>query len=336
MRRPGMRSTLWQLFYLVEAILLQAECRRRSIRHIHAHFVNVASDVALLTATLGTAIDPAAPWSWSFTMHGSAEFWNVREHRIAEKIERARFVACISDFARSQLMALSPPASWDRLHVVRCGLPPAHDGLGPATPSLDRAGARLVTVGRLVAAKGQLLLVDTVHALRSRGLDVRAEIIGEGPCRADLERRIAELGLERFITLPGAVSQDELPARLRGATAFVLPSFAEGLPVVAMEAMSLGVPVITSRVAGIPELIEDEVSGLLTTPSRLDEVVAATERVIRDPELRARLGAGGRRAVAERFDVTQQARRLLELFPGGDHAASLPATAGRRNGAGVA
>jgi glycosyltransferase involved in cell wall biosynthesis len=151
--------------------------------------------------------------------------------------------------------------------VVRCGLEPAQYGRDGDVAPPAATGARLVTVGRLVAVKGQLLLIDAVHALRARGLDVRAEIIGEGPCRADLERRIHELELDGSVTLVGAVGQDEVPARLRGATAFLLPSFAEGVPVVAMEAMALGVPVITSRVAGIPELIEDGVSGLLTTPS---------------------------------------------------------------------
>ncbi len=325
LRRPGARAALWQGFYLVEAILLHDECARRSIRHIHAHFANVASDVALLTAALGTAPAPDGPWTWSFTMHGPAEFWNVREHRLAEKVQSASFVACISEFARSQLMSLSPEATWQRLHVVHCGVEPGAYGRERPAALPGDGRARLVTIGRLVPAKGQLLVVDVVAALRGRGIEVCAEIIGEGPARPDLERRIHELGLDGCVTLAGAISQDEVPGRLQAATVFVLPSFAEGVPVVAMEAMALGVPVVASRIAGIPELIEDGVSGLLTTPSRIDEVVDATERLIRDPELRARIVAAGREAVASGFDVSAQARRLIQLIPGQNHAGILPA-----------
>lgn len=328
LRRPGLRGNLWQLFYLAEAVLLWSECRRRSIRHIHVHFANAASDVALLTAAIGTALEPERPWTWSFTMHGPAEFWNAALHRLTEKVEAASFVACISDFCRSQLMAITAPQYWDRLDVIHCGLDVERYALAPppgtappgAVPGPDLASdvpdrPRLVAVGRLVGVKGQILVVELVARLRARGLDVSAEIIGEGPMRPRLERRIAELGLEDRVVLSGALGQDRIPERLRGATAFVLPSFSEGVPVVAMEAMAVGVPVVASRIAGIPELIEDGVSGLLATPARLDEFVDATERLIREPELRARMAAAGRETIASRFDVNREARRLAALFP---------------------
>lgn len=332
MRRPGARSALWQLFYLTEAILLHDECARRSIRHVHAHFANVASDVALLTAVMGAARQPEDPWSWSFTMHGPAEFWNVREHRLSDKVQSARFVACISDFARSQLMSLAPEASWERLHVVHCGVDPASYGRSPGARLTEPPQARLVTVGRLVAVKGQLLLIDAVAELRARGLEVTAEIIGEGPQRPVLQRRIAELELEDIVALTGALSQDEVPARLRAATVFVLPSFAEGVPVVAMEAMALGVPVVASRIAGVPELIEDGVSGVLTTPSRTDELVEAIERLVREPALRERLAIAGREAVWRSFDVSEQARILVGLFHDARGAGMLPPMPGTKGG----
>jgi colanic acid/amylovoran biosynthesis glycosyltransferase len=328
LRRPGARAALWQGFYLAEAVLLWAECSRRSIRHVHAHFANVASDVALLTATLGTARDPGHPWSWSWTMHGPSDFWNVRDRKLAEKAEKARFVACISDFARSQLMGLTHPSQWDRLHVVHCGIDPSTYGRGELSDRPPADGLRLVTVGRLAPVKGQVQIVDAVHALRERGLEVSAEIVGEGPSRPDIEQRIGELGLAGIVTLPGALGQDRVPARLRAATVFLLPSFAEGVPVVVMEAMAVGTPVVTSRVSGIPELVEDGVSGLLTTPSRIDELVAALERLLRDPELRARLAAAGRVKVAAEFDVNDQARRLVRLFPGQETLATLPPMSG--------
>lgn len=314
LRRPGARGTLWQLFYLTEAVLLWAECSRRSIRHIHAHFANVSSDVALLAVALGTAQQPDAPWSWSFTMHGPAEFWNAAKHRLADKASSARFVACISEFARSQLMALTLPTVWERFHVVHCGLDFNAYAQTDGRPASEQL--RVVTVGRLVPLKGQILVVEMIRALRERGLEVSAEIIGEGPARSDLEQRIAQHSLAGLVTLSGAVGQDVLPDHLRRATVFVLPSFAEGVPVSAMEAMALGVPVVASRIAGIPELIDDGVSGLLATPGRIDELVQATERLLRDPALRGRIAAAGRETVAKAFDVTTESCKLAALFPG--------------------
>ena len=324
MRRPGIRSAVWQLFYLVEAVLLWSRCSRLGIRHVHAHFANVASDVALLTAALGSAADPEHPWSWSWTMHGPTDFWMVHERKLAEKVQKASFVACISDFARSQLMAHTTPAEWQRLHVVHCGVDLAvyRREADPSPPASEQP-PRLLTIGRLVPAKGQILIVDAVHALRARGLPVTAEILGEGPARPDIERRIDELGLQGVVTLPGAVAQDRVPERLRAATAFVLPSFSEGVPVVAMEAMALGTPVVTSRIAGTPELIDDGVSGLLTTPSRLDELVNALERLLTDEALRRRIADEAARMIAADFDVDGQAKRLAGLFPDREALATL-------------
>ncbi len=315
LRRAGVRGSVWQLFYLAEAVLMWDACSRRSVRHIHAHFANVSSDVALLTATLGSALDPETPWSWSFTMHGSAEFWAVAQHRLSEKASSACFVACISDFSRSQLMAWTEPPVWERLHVVHCGLDTATYGSSEPTDNAG-GGARLVSVGRLAPVKGQVLIVDVIHRLRARGLEVSAEIIGEGPARSAIEQRIADYDLADAVTLPGALGQDRVPERLAGATALVLPSFAEGVPVVAMEAMALGVPVVATRVAGVPELIDDGVSGLLTTPGRVEEVVNAVERLVTDPELRARIVVAARETISRQFDVTQEARKLAVLFTG--------------------
>ena len=315
LRPVGAKGALWQAFYLNEAVLLWAACARRDVRHVHAHFANVASDVALLTAALGTALDPDDPWSWSFTMHGPAEFWNVAANRLAEKAARADFVACISDFCRSQLMALTDPDAWDHLHVVGCGIEPD----AYAAPTADRAAAtggpvRLLSIGRLAPVKAQALLVDLVAELGRRGCDVVLDLVGEGPERGRLEARIAALDLGARVQLLGALGQDQIPERLRAADVFVLPSFAEGVPVVLMEAMASGVPVVASRIAGIPELVRDGETGRLATPARLDELADAVEELVRDPALRARLGAAGRVAVRERHDVDREAKVLAPLF----------------------
>jgi colanic acid/amylovoran biosynthesis glycosyltransferase len=323
MRRAGLRGTLWQAFYLLEAVLLWSSCTRLSIRHIHAHFANVSSDVAMLTSALGSAQDPDAAWSWSFTMHGPAEFWESRQAKLAEKVRSAQFVACISHFASSQLMALTDPDVWDRLHIVHCGL-----DLASYSAATDRPVApgphKLITVGRLVPAKGQLLFVEMVRRLRDRGLDVSGQIIGEGPTRPALEERIAGLGLGDEVTLLGAVGHDRVPDYVAAATVFVLPSFAEGVPVVLMEAMALRVPVVATHIAGIPELIEDGVSGLLVTPSEVDELTAATERLLLDESFRSTIAAAGREQIESSFDVDQEARKLARLFRHRSQVASLP------------
>ncbi len=316
MRRPGLHGTLWQLFYLVEAVLLWRECSRRSVRHIHAHFANVAADVALLAAAIETARAPRAPWSWSFTMHGPAEFWDVAGTRLAAKVERAGFVVCISDFARSQLIALTSVEISSRLHVVHCGLDTATYGCDNG-PFNDDAGSGLPTllcVGRLVPVKGQALLVEAVAELQRRGRQLNVEIIGEGPARELLAQLIREHELEETIQLLGALGQDRVPRHMRAATIFVLPSFAEGVPVVAMEAMALGTPVVTTRIAGVPELIEDRVSGLLVTPGRVDQLVAAIEELLRDDALRRRIADAARLVIQRKFDSRTEAHKLASLF----------------------
>jgi glycosyltransferase involved in cell wall biosynthesis len=294
-------------------VLLWHAARRLGIRHLHAHFANVASDVALLTATLGSAVEPQRPWTWSFTMHGSADFWNVEANRLPQKTEQATFVACISDFARSQLMAHGPSAGWDRLHVVHCGVHPGDYDRAPA-PAGPHGPLRLVTVGRLVPVKGQALLVDVAERLRARGIDAEVTIVGDGPERGALEAAIREHDLEERVRLTGAVGQDRVPGYLARSDVFVLPSFAEGVPVSAMEAMAAGLPVVASRVTGVPELIRDGVNGRLVTVARVEELVDAVAELARDPDLRRRLGEAARATVAEEFDVVREAARLRELF----------------------
>ena len=316
MRRPGLRGTVWQAFYLAEAVLLWAQCSRRLIRHVHAHFANVAADVAMLTAALGTARTPDRPWSWSFTMHGPAEFSEVGQTRLSDKVESANFVVCISDFARSQLMSLTRVDRWSRLYVVHCALDVMSYGRGPdVVPSRDGPPV-LLTVGRLVAVKGQMLVVEMVAALKARGISLVADIVGEGPMRADLEGLIDERGLHESVVLWGALGQEQLRTRLQAATVFVLPSFAEGVPVVLMEAMAMGVPVVTTRIAGIPELIEDQVSGLLVTPGRVDQLADAVERLLTDGELRDAVTSSAYEAVREQFDSPAEAEKLAVLFSG--------------------
>jgi glycosyltransferase involved in cell wall biosynthesis len=309
LRGAGAKAALWQLFYFAEAALMWRQCSARGIRHIHAHHANVATDVALLAAHLG-----GDDWSWSFTMHGSTEFFDVREHRLAQKADLARFVVCVSDHGRSQIMSLVEPALWDKLVVVHCGVdvdafqPPAEHESGGGS-------AEILTVGRVVPVKGQSLLVEAVAELCRRGVDARLTVVGDGPQLADLRSRAAGLGVADRVELAGSVGQHEIAGRYARADVFALPSFAEGLPVVLVEAMASGLPVVASRITGVPELVDEGIAGWLVTPGRADELTDALERVLRDPpERRRAMGLAGREKVVAEFDIERTARALLDVF----------------------
>jgi colanic acid/amylovoran biosynthesis glycosyltransferase len=319
----GARGILWQLFYFVEAVVLWKQCRRRETRHIHAHLANVAADVALLTAALGTAIEREQPWSWSFTMHGPTEFFDVGHFRLALKLRHARFAICISDFARSQLIAVSDDADASRkLHVVHCGVP--LDRFTRVSDADSAGSARrdgkadldptILYVGRLVPEKGQGVLLHALARLRARGRPVRATLVGAGPERESLEALARRLGVAAHVRFTGALGQEQILALYEDAALFCLPSFAEGVPCVLMEAMAMELPVLSTFVAGIPELVEDGVSGLLVAPGRPDLLALALERLLADPALCRELARAGRKKVVEEFAIERSAEQLYAIF----------------------
>jgi colanic acid/amylovoran biosynthesis glycosyltransferase len=310
----GLRGRLWQVFYFAEAVVLWDRARRRGVEHLHAHFANVGSDVALLAATLGREAG-CGPRTWSMTMHGSTEFYDVSAFRLPEKVRDARFVACVSDFTRSQLMLHTEEEHWPKLALVRCGVD------AQAFGAVARDGAsgalRVLVVGRLVSGKGYALLLEALADVVARGHDVTLEIVGEGPAGEALRARAAALGVAERVQWLGAVGQDEIRRHYEEADAFCLPSFAEGVPVVLMEAMAMQLPVVATRIAGIPELIDDGVSGLLVAPARAGELADALARLAASPELRGQLGRAGREAVMAGYDAERWARELQHLLVDG-------------------
>jgi colanic acid/amylovoran biosynthesis glycosyltransferase len=310
--RPGLRGHLWQLFYFAEAGLLLRACAHQEIRHVHVHLANPASDVAMLTARLGNAIEPGRRWSWSFTMHGPTEFFDVHRSRLAEKVEDARFVVCISDFARSQLMTLCGPDAWERLHVVHMGIPVADFTRAAPAP----AGSRpmILYIGRLVPEKGQTVLLDAVAELARRGCEAEVTLAGGGDLQPALERLAAERGIADRVSFLGAVGQDRLHDLYGRAAVFCLPSFAEGVPVVLMEAMAMEVPVVSTRIAGISELIAHGEEGMLVAPGRADQLADTLESLVSDRQRRRELGRRGREKVLREFDAERCAEQLLGLF----------------------
>jgi colanic acid/amylovoran biosynthesis glycosyltransferase len=310
---PGLRNRLWHVFYFAEAIVLWRECVRRRIRRIHAHFANVGADVALLASHFGTSgrREDGRPLTWSFTMHGPAEFSDVERHGLAEKVRRATRVICISDFCRSQLMGLVDEEEWSKLTVVHCGVDPVDFPLR-RRPAVRQPPVRVLSVGRLVPVKGHAVLLAALAELLGRDVTVQATIVGDGPLRSALESSAERLGVDSHVTFAGAIGQDRIRSYYAEADIFCLPSFAEGLPVVLMEAMATGVPVVASRIMGVPELVEDGVSGVLVRPGRVDELAAALAGLSAAPDVRASMGRSGRARVVEEFDLGRSAAMLME------------------------
>lgn len=307
-RSPGLKAWLWHLAYLAEAAWLARQLRARGITHLHNHIAEGSATVAMLAAELSGV-------PFSFTVHGPYELDKPQAIGLPLKIQRARFVVAITQFAQSQLFRWSAPADWAKIHVIRCGLDEDLLALPPA--AAPSGPPRVVCVGRLCPEKGQVLLVEAVARLAGEGIDLEVAFIGDGPSRGDLEQRIRTHHLEDKVHLLGWKPNAECLAAVRAARGLVLPSFAEGLPVVLMEALALGRPVIATRIAGIPELVQDNVNGWLVTPASIDELVAALKKMLAaSPAQILAMGQAGGEVVRQRHAAAREAARLQQLFTG--------------------
>lgn len=311
---PGIRDRMRSLLWFAEAIALWDALRRRGVQHIHAHLDGTAPAVAMLASEFandGRDQGDAGRLTWSQTIHGPKEFYDVSREHLTAKVRSASFVACISDYARSQVMIFARRESWPKLEVVHCGVDPNEFSV------LSRSAGnsmQVLTVCRLDSMKGTAVLIEAMAALVEGGVDVDLTVVGDGPDAASLKKRANQLGLDARITWAGTIGQDRIREFYAGADVFCLPSFAEGVPIVLMEAMAMAIPVVSTHITGIPELIDDGVSGFLVRPSRVDELVAVLRRLGEDPDLRARMGQAGRAKIEGEFDVHRSAAQLRELF----------------------
>ena len=293
--------------YLAEACVLREHLAKRGIGHLHAHFGTNSAIVASLSRTLG---GPA----FSFTVHGPEEFDRAPVLGLPDTIRASKFVAAISHYGRSQLCRQVAPSQWGKIAIVRCGL----DGnmLGREQPPLP-VGPRLLCIGRLHEQKGHLVLLDAMAELKRRQIPCELVLAGDGPLRASLEAKIAELDLGERIRITGWISEQQVIEELTAARALVLPSFGEGLPVVIMEAMALGRPVISTFIAGIPELVKPGENGWLVPAGAVPPLVdAMAEALAASPETLAAMGKRGQTAVREQHDVGKSAGSLAHLFAG--------------------
>ena len=297
---PGPRK----LLYFAEAVVAGHDFERLGYRHVHVHF---SSTVALIMSRVFSV-------SFSVTLHGPDEFDDPTGFALREKVQAAALTVAISQFGQSQLMRFSGYADWKRLAVCRLGIQPA--AFERASVAQAATPFRFVSVGRLAPVKGQHILLEAMALLVKRDHAVALSIGGGGPEMDNLRAHVAALGLGDVVTLEGWCDQARVKAMYAASDAFVLASFAEGIPVVLMEAMAMRLPCVATRVMGVPELVEDGVSGLLATPSDAVSLADAMERLITDPALRARLAEAGREKVLRDYDLDRNIPELGALFAG--------------------
>ena len=299
-RPAGLKSLLYQLFYFIEAVVLADHLHKNGVKQLHNHIAKSSCTVAMLASAVSGI-------PFSFTLHGPDIFFEPHKWRLDEKIARARFVACISHYCRSQAMAFSPQKHWEKLHIVHCGIEPERYE-NPA----KKSGNNLLFVGRLAAVKGLPILFQALQGLLEKHPELRLTLIGDGPDREVLEKQA--LTLDNRVDFVGYKSQSEVAEYLKKTDTLVLPSFAEGVPVVLMEAMAARVPVVTTRIAGVPELVEDQVSGILVAPGDEAALAAGISTVLSNLPLRKKMGNSGRKKVTEQYNVKTESAWLADIF----------------------
>lgn len=305
--RLGVRSEsglLRHVFYAAEALVVASWMRAAKLDHLHAHFGTNSATVAMLAADINGA-------TFSMTVHGPEEFDKPDLIALPEKIRRAALTIGVSSFGVAQLRRLVAQERWDRIRVAHCGVEQSfHEG-DIAPPD----GETFVCVGRLCEQKGQLTLIEAAAEARRRGGRFRLALIGDGELRAEIEAAISRRGLGACVELAGWKSPQEVRAAIESARAFILPSYAEGLPVSIMEAMALGRPVISTFVAGIPELVLPGENGWLVPAGDAMALAGAMLSALSaSPERIAEMGAAARERALERHDIDRIAAQLESLF----------------------
>lgn len=305
----SLRNRFRTFLHFCEAVYLADEMKAQQVRHIHAHFCINAATIALVISRL-------LDIPFSFTAHNILFTDRVI---LKEKIRAACFIAAISHFTRQRLMGLVPddPVE-DKIHIVHCGISPG--AFAPFAPKPVNDSLTLLFVAQLCERKGAPILVEACRILVERGVKFRCVIVGDGPQRALVEELVEHYSLQRNIELTGAVFQQRIQSYLQQSDVFVLPCLTtpdgdmDGVPVSLMEAMAVEIAAISTRVSGIPELIEDGVSGLLVPEQDPLALADALQSVLEDDELRLRLGENGRHRIMRDFNIEESVRQLAALF----------------------
>jgi colanic acid/amylovoran biosynthesis glycosyltransferase len=316
--RTSRRFFAGALAFFPKSVHLARLMRRHGIQHIHAHFASHPAASAFIIHRL-TGIP------YSFTAHGSDIHRD--QSMLKEKTGEAAFVVPISRFNRTVILQASNGKYMDKMHIVHCGVDTQRFQRA-ASDRQDQAQAkkhtpfdlRIACVGTLHEVKGQTYLLEACRILKEKGLPFTCHFIGDGPDQAALSKQAQAAGLNGRVIFHGRLDQQSVLNQLRQSDVLVAPSVPskdgrrEGIPVVLMEAMACGLPVISSRISGIPELVEDGISGILTEPGNAAAIAEALEHLAANPTIRHSLGQCGRERVVEAFDLHDNAAKLARLF----------------------
>jgi colanic acid/amylovoran biosynthesis glycosyltransferase len=298
---PAPKPVFYHFAYLAESVIVGRRMRQLGISHVHASF---SATVALIAAKIFRI-------TWSFDVHGFGELHDPSVTHLRERIESAQFVRSISKFGRGQLMLSCGRSQWSKLFYSPLGIEVA-DFVPSLRNSGNSAAARLLCVGRLSEEKGQALLLDAIAALTADGLCVQLQFVGDGPDRRWLENYASRLGVASSVVFEGWIAPHE--AKLRehycNTDIFVLSSLAEGIPIVLIEAMALEKPCVAPRIAGIPELIDHGVDGLLFAVGDVEDLSLQIRKLLQSSELREQMGKLAREKVLREYNMTRNTERF--------------------------
>jgi glycosyltransferase involved in cell wall biosynthesis len=247
--------------------------------------------------------------SFSFTAHRVA----ILDEKVLlnEKAKRAKFAIAISEYNKSRLLSQAPEAEPRQINTIYCGI---DKKVFFPCPSIKHGLPYFLAVGSLLVRKGHAFLIEACRILKGYGIDFQCVIIGEGPERRELEDLIRRYNMEGEVELPGSVPHEDIQEYYNQADFLVHPSISEGIPVVLMEAMSKGLPVIATNITGIPELVNNEKNGILVPIRDTLELAEAMMRLLNDKELRMRLGKNARGKILRDFDIDINTNKIRELF----------------------
>ncbi len=309
--KSDLRLMARRLAHLAYAALTARHCVKHGIRHLQAQFGLAPATIAWFASSI-LNFRPGETSSWSFTIHGFQDFVDETDARLDLKAKSASFVICISDFTRSQLCRVTDPSLWNRFHVVRCGIDLAAFPYREFQPM--RAVPRIVILGRLSPEKGHGILLEAAGRLARENVPVEIEIIGDGPFAETIRQQELALGLDGHVIYAGELPSNEVARRLAGADLFCMASFSEGLPISIMEAMAIGVPVVTTWIGGIPELAVHDVTAITIPPGNSEALAAAIKRLVSDPGLCEGLVVKARAKVEQMHSRQQNGAQLFTLL----------------------